>query len=99
MNEITVSAQFKLTPKELAQAFWSMDSTEQTGFLTALAEVIEHDYQTNFQAYSLGELQWFYVGDELKQEQNAKAREMLMTMAAPLYLHTLRHVDEQRRYV
>jgi len=84
----TATAEVNITPEMLAQAFWAMGSSQQVQFFDKLADVIAEDHKTNKNAYSMGELQWFYVGDDLKQ--NRKAREMLMTMAAPLYLTVLR---------
>lgn len=87
----TATATVSLTPEILAQAFWSMESTLQAAFFDELAAVIKRDLEDgNKCAYSLGELQWFYVGDELLKPENKQARDMLMTMAAPLFLNTLR---------
>jgi hypothetical protein len=79
-----------ITPKMLAEAFWNMDSTEQVQVFEELNKVVQFDYATkpNSQAWSLGEMQWFYLGDALGE--NKDARDMLMSIAAPLYLHTLR---------
>ena len=87
---ITATTTVELTPAMMAQAFWSMESTLQVEFFAELAKVIKEDNKTNTSAYSLGELQWFYVGRELLDRSNREARDMLMTMAAPLYLNTLR---------
>lgn len=85
----TATAEITITPAMMAKAFWAMNSTEQVEFFRELASVIQADYdQGNRTAYSLGELQWFYLGDDMHKSK--PARDMLMTMAAPLYLHTLR---------
>ena len=89
MNAITITSTIKATPSIMASAFWAMSSIEQAEFFNELALIIQNDNKTNANAYSLGELQWHYVGDELDKPKNKLAREMLMTMAAPLYLHTL----------
>ena len=94
MKNITATASVNLTPEMMAQAFWSMESSLQVAFFDELAAIIQHDHiNGNKGAYSLGELQWFFVGDELHKNQNKRARDMLMTMAAPLYLHTLAYVE------
>lgn len=91
----TATAEVTLTPAILADAFWAMDSTLQAEFFAELANTIKADFESgNGSAYSLGELQWFFVGDELFKPENKRARHMLMTMAAPLYLHTLRACGE-----
>ena len=77
----------------LAEALWAMDSPTQVEFLKELALVVAEDNKTNKHAYSLGELQWFYVGAELELPGNELAKAMLMTMASPLYLHTLQFVE------
>lgn len=88
MSNATATVQ--LTPAMLAEAFWGLGSDGQTEFFTELAKVIKANHEGgNTSAYSLGELQWFYVGDELEKPANKEARDMLMTMAAPLYMHTL----------
>lgn len=90
-----VTAEVSLTPTMLADAFWMLSSDEQAQFFTELAKVIQSDHESgNSSAYSLGELQWFFLGDELLKNKNKLARDMLMTMAAPLYLHTLRASGE-----
>jgi hypothetical protein len=94
MSNITATASVNLTPEMMAQAFWSMGSDLQVAFFDELAAIIQNDHVSgNKSAYSLGELQWFFVGDELLNHKNKKARDMLMTMAAPLYLHTLSYVQ------
>jgi len=94
MSNITATASVNLTPEIMAQAFWSMGSDLQVAFFDELAAIIQHDHiNGNKSAYSLGELQWFFVGDELFKHKNKQARDMLMTMAAPLYLHTLAYIE------
>lgn len=86
----TISATVKITPAMMAEAFWALDSVYQTEFFAQLAKTIKADQDDgNKSAYSFGELQWFYLGEELEKPDNKNAREMLMTMAAPLYMHTL----------
>lgn len=96
MSAITATASIELTPTMMAEAFWKMGSHIQAEFLDELARVIREDHKTNRFAYHYGELQWFFLGDELRQDKNAHAREMLMTMAAPLYLHTLQYMESNK---
>ena len=92
MSEVT--AQIKLTPEMMAKAFWSMSSNEQVAFFDDLAAVIRRAHEDgNTAAYSMGELQWLYVGHELHKVENERARSMLMTMAAPVYMHTLMYCE------
>lgn len=86
----TVTTEVKITPRMLSEAFWGMSSDEQVEFFLELSKVIKEDQDSgNNCAYSQGELQWYYTGNDLSKPQNKEARIMLMTMAAPLYLNTL----------
>ena len=86
-----VTGTVEITPKMLAKAFWEMHSAQQVEFLKELALVTEEDSKENTGAYSLGQLQWYFVGTELEKEENHLAKEMMMSMSAPLYFHTLNH--------
>lgn len=88
------TANVTITPQMLARAFWAMGSDQQVEFFHELSNVIAEDHKTNSSAYSQGELQWHYTGHELLKNENKTARGMLMTMAAPLYLHTLRYAGQ-----
>jgi len=77
----------------MAFAFWNSTSEEQAAFFTALSQVIRADYKCDPSLYGLGELQWFYLADDLQAFELEPARQMLMAMAAPLYLNTLRFAE------
>lgn len=87
---IQATAQVQLTPAMMAEAFWSMEDSQQAEFFDELARVIKEDHKTNSSAYALGELQWFYLADRMSGDKFKEPRAMLMAMAAPLYLNTLR---------
>ena len=101
------TATVTLTPAMMAEAFWRMSDYQQAEFFAELGRVIKADHQGgNRNAYSLGELQWHFMGRLLQghTEYNtwhrtpgelSLAREVLMSMAAPLYLHTLRECDRR----
>lgn len=93
MGNPTVSAAVQLTPAMLAEAFWELNSIQQAEFFQELNRVVNDDWKSKpgSKAWSLGEMQWLFVGDEL--ETNKPARDMLMAMAAPLYLNTLRFAE------
>jgi hypothetical protein len=91
--EAQTTVQIRITPSMMAEAFWNMGSEQQLEFFEHLATVIKEDHKTNTMAYSMGALQWYFLGDEMRT--NKQARDMLMTMAAPLYLHTLNFVENQ----
>ena len=102
------TATVTLTPAMMAQAFWGMSDTQQAEFFAELGRVIKADHQGgNRAAYSLGELQWHHLGNLLHGSSALNwwpwpdadrdlAREVLMSMAAPLFLHTLRAADAAR---
>ena len=90
-----VTADVQLTPTMLAESFWSMGTDQQAEFFAELARIIETYHEANKPrswAWSLGEMQWHALGKELRDDSGRcnKAGEMLMTLAAPMYLHTLR---------
>jgi len=89
------TANIKVTPKIMAQAFWSMNSDEQIKFFSELAKVIREDHKTNTSAYSLGELQWCFMAEDMKKKENQEARDMLMSMASFLYWHTLNYMEQK----
>ena len=47
---INATANIKVTPEIMAQAFWSMGSDEQIKFFSELAKVIREDHKTNTSA-------------------------------------------------
>jgi hypothetical protein len=81
-----------ITPALMAEAFWGMESIQQIDFFNELAKVVKEDYLSNTNAYSLGELQWLYMESDMRGD----AREILMAMAAPLYLNTLRFSEDNK---
>ena len=83
----------ELTPRLMAQAFWDMSTDEQVLFFAELNQTVQHSYATDpiSHAWSLGQLQWLYLGHELNK--NKPAREMLMAMAAPMFLHALTAIE------
>jgi hypothetical protein len=101
---VKAEAQVDITPAMMAQAFWEMCSDEQAEFFTELSRVIREDHTNgNTSAYSRGELQWFHLGDRLMtplkdrkpcESYLTEAGHMLQTMAAPLFLHTLRAAEQ-----
>jgi hypothetical protein len=75
----------------MAEAFWAMGSEEQVAFFDELARVIREDHETNSNAYALGELQWHFMCGGMEGDKYRAPRDMLMSIAAPLYLNTLRN--------
>ena len=95
MTPITVTTEFFVSPKAMAEAFWGMSSDKQAEFFSELAKVILADHADgNTAAYGLGEYQWFWLADDLNRPENHQARDALMSMAAPLYLNTLRYAGQ-----
>lgn len=72
----------ELTPAVLARAFWAMDAVQQADFLEELAKVISSEVSPHAVTYSLGELQWCYLKDELRQPGRELANQMHMALSA-----------------
>jgi hypothetical protein len=88
----TALAEVTLTPELMAQAFWNMGSSQQVRFFEALADAIEADAgKQRRHGQFMAETQWYYLGQDLRSSD--KGRDMLMSMAAPLYLHTIRMME------
>jgi len=86
----TATVNVTITPAMMAAAFWSMGSDEQSEFFDELAQVIKQDKTPGASTYGMGELQWHYLASGMQGKKYDQPRAMLMAMAAPLYLHTLR---------
>lgn len=70
-----------LEPKDLASAFWDMGSDEQAEFFHELAQIIKEHHQTNPSSYSLGEMQWLYMTEDIRK-RGKDATEMFMALSA-----------------
>lgn len=75
----------KPTPKQLAEAFWNLDDTEQSKFFAELFDAAGMN-----ESYSNFELQSFYLHDRIRNTKNEKAKEALMSLAAPFFYYTLK---------
>ena len=95
MTNVTTEIEIKLTPSMMAKAFWNLGSVEQAEFFSELSRVIREDYTVNNSAYGNGELQWHFTCDEMQSKSMKDAKDTLMSMAAPLYLHTLNYIDSK----
>ncbi len=78
---IEITSRINITPRVMAEAFWGMTDNEQAQFFAELHDVIT---TTSPHAYSLGEMQWCYLSDELNK--NAKAKEMACAMTAWVFV-------------
>lgn len=76
-KETEICKKFKPTPQWLAEQFWNMDSSEQALFFTHLGKQ-SSQYKR--------QMQWCY----LKSDLGPIAKETLMDLAAPCYVHLLR---------
>ena len=80
---IQSQATAEVTPDVLAKAFWEMDSKEQAAFFRALKKEVEgkrYEFET----------QSHYMCKGLCEE----GRDALMTLSAPLFMHTLMACDK-----
>lgn len=99
-NTLQVPAFVELTPQLLAAAFWRLDDTQQAAFFVALVAEIDKtraDPATRWPGLlgEYGEGQWYGLEKRLAEPQHKEARAMLMALAAPLFLHTLRAAGER----
>jgi hypothetical protein len=89
---ITASNELGISPETMGRLFWEMGSTQQVRFFEALADAIAAEQsKPRHNTWSNGEMQWVYLAEDL--QRNEKARDMLMSMAAPLFLHTIRSME------
>lgn len=80
-----VETEVKLTPKQLAEQYWDMDSREQAEFFAELFNVSNmQDSCYNF------EMQAWALEKEIRKEEDGKAKECIMSLSAPFYLSVLR---------
>jgi len=88
-NTIKISAEstVEVTPRKLAEIFWAMDDTEQAAFFEELAHVVHQDDPTGLK----GEMQFWFLTSRMKD--NPVAAGVLRSMAAGLFVHTLRFLD------
>lgn len=81
MKPIEAKTYFSLTPQILAEAFWGMGSDEQAEFFHELARVVKEDNKSNPHSYSLGEMQWLYMMEDIKK-RSKDAADMYMALSA-----------------
>lgn len=75
----------KPTPKQLAESFWNLANDEQAEFFAELFETAGME-----ESYYLFELQSFHLHDRIRNTKNEKAKEALMSLAAPFFYYTLK---------
>ncbi len=80
-----VTTHVTLTPEAMASEFWKMGSDDQCKFFESLGKNIG-DATYN------AELQWCYVAEGM--QKNDLARSTLMSLAAPLFWHTLNYMEK-----
>lgn len=61
------SVEIEITPAMMAEAFWSAGSDGQAEFFKELHRVVTENHKTNPSAYSLGEMQWLYMRDDINK--------------------------------
>lgn len=86
MSEIEITTSMEFTPELMAEQFWNMGSDQQAEFFHHLADIVEKDHETNPNSYSLGEMQWLYMADEIKKHSQ-QAYKMYLSFCAFAYEH------------
>ena len=75
----------EVSPRLLAECFWSMSDKEQAEFFHELANVVTEDAEaTGRSHYGLGEMQWCYMADAIKK-RSPEAREMYLALSGFAY--------------
>jgi hypothetical protein len=88
-ERMRIISEVPLTPKLIADAFWNLNSIEQAEFFSELHDIV---LGKEWPAHSLGEMQWFYMSDEI--EKNPKAKKMACALASHIFV---RATDYLRR--
>jgi hypothetical protein len=87
-----------LTVEQIAEAFAGLGSNQQAAFFAHVHREFEKrgwwaEQQWHYMCGHIDGDEWLTeIGTDLRKD----AREALMSMAAPLYLHTLRAIDGAR---
>ena len=79
-----VETEVKLTPKQLAEQFWDMHDDDQAEFFKELFTVAGMK-----DSYCSFESQAYFLHETIRESKNEKAKEALMSLAAPFFLHLL----------
>ncbi len=79
-----IPVKIEITPKMLANAFWSMYSTDQALFFEELGKEIGED---TYHA----QVQWFNLEKRLRK--NKLAKDTFMDMAAPMFWQTMKYLE------
>lgn len=89
MSTVQSTVETEINYEIMAKAFWGMGSSEQAKFFECLRqEIAKSQSRDKTHLYMMGEMQWYYMADELKKDGKiTPAGEMLMAMAAPLFTH------------
>lgn len=77
--------ELKPTPKQLAEAFWNLEDSEQAEFFAEL-----FDSAGMGVSYLNFEVQAFHLHDRIRNTKNEEAKEALMSLAAPFFYYTLK---------
>lgn len=79
-----VETEVKLTPKQLAEQFWELYDEEQAEFFGELFNITGMK-----DSYFSFESQAYHLHETIRESKNEKAKEALMSLAAPFFLHLL----------
>ena len=92
---IDVTTDIDIGPKEVAEAFWSMDNNQQAEFFHYLYEAIQRDNEqekTWFPGDSFASIQWYQLRDGMKrlpEKDRLNAANMVRAVAVEFFKYTL----------
>ena len=89
----TATGTVEITPRLMAEAFWQLDSKQQASFFSHLHDVVSDYAKEHKEAYSLGEMQWLYMGEDINKD--AKAKEMACAFLAWVFNHSTEYLERR----
>lgn len=92
---IHLCADVDVTPKQVAELFWGMDSDQQAQFFYELYQAIQRSHEsgeTRFSYDEYADMQWRYLRDGIKKlgkEDQLKAANMVRALSADFWQYLL----------
>lgn len=83
-----IQTNVQLTPKQVAEAFWSLDNIQQAQFFEELHDLLEG---RPYPEHLLGETQWMYMSDEI--EKRPKAKRMACVLASHIFIKATNYME------
>lgn len=100
---LEITTDVDLTPREVAEMFWSMDNNQQAEFFVHLYNAIQRDNAKGitWMRDEYATMQWYQLRrgiKELPQEEQLKAANMIRAVAAEFFKFTLGDTWDWERF-